>query len=1303
MTSPLFVDGVPIAQAVAARASKLSAATLPISRDAASRFWSTPARGAAGGVREILQITFGGERLVNYVALEVAHFPHRVWPEYLDEDTGAWTRFAIQTPAGAPSTLAEYAVADSFPRRVGLASTPPGGHPQHFGDHHWMSISWRVRARSTRQVRLVLVRIDGAGPVSPSGTAVPYSLGARSVQFGYRINSRADVPRYGDVATYENDFASSTDYLGSRVVFSLYEQGARNVLGETGPERSWRSEPMPVNYAVVCFYADTRAADGQPQVIDRWYVEPTTVGAHCNLYYSNDEPDAHFRASDTALGYPISQAHGTSATVHKFPQDHQPSAIGFSHANPSYIDVDNAFLQFDPTKSWWLGLEIDSWAWGSDGTTYDASPYADRPIVSFGDNVLRAVADLFEFATEHGDLATVAPLPSFTWGSIWKIVAIYNPEPAGDYPAGLTLAYQIGDNPVSQQTTPVAKLTGRPAALRLGGGPDSNDPGLPGLRMRALILKPVAADGASVGAFLAGPQAYVRRAPYEGDDGRTTDDSILRLEPWRSSPTLGSPGIGLFGGVGDRWDDMAWTPVGRDYTLRRGFLQLPPTAAKYWKFEFTQLVPEPYEVFVPITHDVRLFSSTTVAQFAQMSAGPSAAPRAIGPGLPTSLALADVNRYADAVGVLRGLPSTTRHTPTEALVASNPTEAARIEAFGWVWGFQPWHVGGSAPRFITHTTHVYERVTVTRQSRVGYFAGLRHLTAYRLDYLAADDTAQYVDYFDDLNWVEDSAGVELRDGALFALSAAGEAVSKGFGSYRQVRAVQLATQQSDPYQILPDDRFAAESFDDYWATYGDAQVARLGERQVEVVRGWYARTYGALETEPAYATYGGAEGRLYAEVEGALASGVAGGGVQSKPVSPSSGGRLYAAVQVTAGQATTAPVLVQLVSSASGVVLAQEERDLVPGETAKFFVGYTPGATSGTPMPDAAGADPSFEAGTNGAILSGYTGGPAPTVATSALHPTDRGQSLEVSWGTGGRGSVAFALTGLTLGETYRALLDAYVPATAPDVRIEIEESTTGAVRATKDAKMTLEVTWLAESDTHYVLLVDEVPSGAGKKCYVDMLRVERVSRTYAGIEGVKYGVLEGTTYGEHELAALSGDVYVRAAQVAPTQDAFTVSRISLFDDPITWSFSVDDGQTWYDTNEVRNNPQGVLTVPEAGTALRWRARFWRQGAWVSALAVRPWYGGLLGARAGHGGAGVDGPNRSVVDQYPAIERDPMWQQWSQPVPRWWFNPLAAGPTPAPPAVAPTVPALAATYYPPTYGATYQADHYYEATYPATY
>jgi len=44
------------------------------------------------------------------------------------------------------------------------------------------------------------------------------------------------------------------------------------------------------------------------------------------------------------------------------------------------------------------------------------------------------------------------------------------------------------------------------------------------------------------------------------------------------------------------WDDKLWIPIPINYTLRRSFFALPsPTAVKYFKIEFSDLVPVPYQ------------------------------------------------------------------------------------------------------------------------------------------------------------------------------------------------------------------------------------------------------------------------------------------------------------------------------------------------------------------------------------------------------------------------------------------------------------------------------------------------------------------------------------------------------------------------------------------------------------------------------------------------------------------------------------------------------------------------------------
>jgi hypothetical protein len=173
------------------------------------------------------------------------------------------------------------------------------------------------------------------------------------------------------------------------------------------------------------------------------------------------------------------------------------------------------------------------------------------------------------------------------------------------------------------------------------------------------------------------------------------------------------------------------------------------------------------------------------------------------------------------------------------------------------------------------------------------------------------------------------------------------------------------------------------------------------------------------------------------------------------------------------------------------------------------------------------------------------------------------------------------------------------------------------------------------------------------------------------------YGDLDGTTYGQHETQAIQGDVYARLVQHGRFGDSFLVKRLSIFDASLTWEFSNDDGTTWWDGTDVRNNPDGVLHFPTQGSSLRWRLRAFHPRASVSALAIRPWYGGLTAGIPSHSGTYVLGPNRSVVDDYPEVHLDPMWQQSGSPIPAYWY---------AEPKTEPVVPPVVPAPEPPTFG-----------------
>jgi hypothetical protein len=1129
----LYTDRVPLGS-IGATAP---AGTSPVSRAAESRFWSTVPRPAGDPSREVLEVDLAEQRLVNFVSVELPRFPSRAGLEYQDPDTGVWRPLAAVGEAGAVvSAQAAYSISDSLPPVVDRAGAT--GHPQHFGDGHWVPVSWRLRPTLARSVRLVLTRIPGSAPRDPTGAEVAYSLGARNLQVGYRLTSLADAPRYGDVVTSRDDFASSTDLLGSRVTYSLRELPARNALS-SADGAPWRSAPQPVGYAVVNYYLDVRQPDGGGQVVDRIYLDPLTVGPHVNLYYADDEaydPAEHFAASDQALDYPIVTTHGTSATAQRFPPNPTPDSLNFSHVYPSYVDVDNAYLQWDPrTGPWWVGVELRTPYYGADGVTEIVGQDATHPILSFGGCVLRVGDGQVEFT--NGSQSAALPLdPAHGRGALWRAVVGYVPG------RGLRMTYRLGDLPAQSADFPgFGPPPARPGELRLGGYPDSADPGVPGIMLRALVVKVVEPTEDQVAAFVADGQAYVHRAPFVADDDGSTDGSILRLDPPRSN--AGTSSLGIFGGPPDRYSQLEWTPIARDYALRRGYLSFPPTLARFWKLEITNLVAEPYGSFVPIRRSVQVFSSDTVSRFQQVAARSTPDPAAGGPGVTAHNALWQAVPYADAVAALREV-SADQHGPTEALVARSPSEAERVASYGWVWSFQPWHVGAAAPRFVTRTRHVYETITVTHQTKVGFFAGLRRIQPYRVDYLVDDDTEQYLDLLDDLRWVSATSGVEHRDGTLFSVSGLGEFTSTTMASTRDVVAVQFAAQQSEPVQMLPDDDFGAEDFDEHWAAYGDAEV-EASPGSVAVERGWRPRSYGEVEQDAGLGSYGALEGRFYAELQGAQTDGSTSGGVRSAPLVLSSSGRVALAARVASAAGTTAPVVLQLVAEDGDVVLAQEEVPaLAPGASAVILTGYTVGSA----------ADP-------------------------------------LSYG---------------------------------------------------DAQ------------------------AAGS-----------------------YGALEASEYGALESVAVTGRVYLRVGQLAPTSDSFSVQRASIFDEGVVWSFSVDGGATWYDAYGVLNNPDGVLALPEGGTQLRWRARLYRPGAWVSAVAVRPWYEGDAGPQPARVGFSVAGPNRTPGDDYPDVHLDSMWQQSHQPVPRSWYEPVRLADAPV---EAPSPVALYGLTYPQTYGGPEQGE-----------
>jgi hypothetical protein len=141
--------------------------------------------------------------------------------------------------------------------------------------------------------------------------------------------------------------------------------------------------------------------------------------------------------------------------------------------------------------------------------------------------------------------------------------------------------------------------------------------------------------------------------------------------------------------------------------------------------------------------------------------------------------------------------------------------------------------------------------------------------------------------------------------------------------------------------------------------------------------------------------------------------------------------------------------------------------------------------------------------------------------------------------------------------------------------------------------------------------------------------------------------------------------VLARVVQRGPTTDTWDIDTISLFADPIVWSFSNDGGYTWFPAFEIRNNPEGVMVFPEslpilsfsqkAGTYLVWKAVSYRPNSTISSLVIRPWYGGLMSGIDYRAGLVATSPNLMPYDNFGDIHNDARFQVWNNPIPRWWW------------------------------------------------
>lgn len=898
------------------------------------RFWSTPTRPADSTVVEVLQITLANTRMINKIEFDVAIFPQDVYVEYYEEATKAWLPCLLGT--STILTPVHYRCTESIPAVLPQISSITGHlHPQHSFSNHWRHQSFNIRPVETSTIRLLLSRsTQGTPPVSSFGEKVDYSLAIRNLYLGYAIEDLKDVPYKlpNPNSASRGTFASTTDLFGSVVNFQVRVNEAKNVLKPppNTPDSLtsvWKSQPQPIPWAVVNFYVDSRDSNGEAQVLDRFFIEPLYNGPSVNLYYSNSESTAAFRSGSDPLPDTVAIIHNSQGVS----GDVLHSGTSASVGTIAFVDVNNTAIDFDASRTWWIGANLNfKFAHGTQIVTH--------PIFDCGEFVIALTPIGLLVSTVHGDTLSL-PLDPFDPATTLKFAVGYDGE-------SIRIDALVGRVEYHNSMKVSVHLKNSVQTLRFAGyqqlAPQSGDFDLGGfvLKVDNVLTDDLAED------FLEDQDPYVLTNPFMEASDPKSDNALLRYHPsfwttdWRS---------GMVGGAPDRYHDLDWTPVTRDYVLRTGYMFFNPTKAKYWKFEFSNLSPEAYEVYKPITKSVLTFPPGMYVSSKPVDLS-QAAQQQIVPGLSNSYAVNGMTQVLNGrLTVYVGTGGTGKSfTNTSARVLTDAEVRARVGGAYWAWSFIPLHPVRATPCFEQVGKHTYEVVKYQAQSKLAYFVGLRSIQAYRLSYASTDDTPQYTEMFYDTSNLDNTTNWTLSGDHQMTSGSANfaELRSKPMASNRVITAIQFAAQQSEPTQLLPDDDFT-DPAQASWSRVGDAVISLTPTE--DQLLGSSARIDRSLppqlwsDVEGRYATWGAilTESATWDMVREGTNTPSDSGGITSAAYTAPAGGRIYAAARCTAPADLTSPLYVQIVDESTGFVVSEAAATVQANGIAEWYTGFT--------------------------------------------------------------------------------------------------------------------------------------------------------------------------------------------------------------------------------------------------------------------------------------------------------------------------------------------------------------------------
>lgn len=976
--SDLYFDGVPVSEVVAAIQSDSS-----YQSGTSSAFWSTDPRYQDDPTYEIIEFRMTSSHVCNMISFDVAHFPHTVLIQYFDEDGNTWVDVNSQSILDSnPSILPDN---DSY---LYLKD-----HPQHTADN-WYNMSMHIGPYAFQRIRIVLQRSAGSPPViqqlSPYADAdgnlqvqnliQPYNLGLRNFKVGYSASSTDDLP-----TDLEGPIDSTTDILGNQVIYTLYEEPANGPLQST--PTTWRCAPQPVNNAVVNYVVDTRDSYGNAQTIDTIFIDPTHVGVHATLYYSNDNPNPNqgeYEANDTPLVPPLSVISG-SVLPNAFGSLQFPTVAG----SEGSIIVENSAVGFNPNQPWWFGITFQANYIPTTGIIpitdflgtavyydVDIQSFVISPSVASGPDEYDADTALYDEASYSNSVAFPCPLPL---NGVVALVVGYQPPTSTYVYDNWTLAFQVnGSDVVTDNYDAVMSPLELLGPNILIGGIDQNPNQPPnylsGMVLNNFTLKTEILTSDVITEFMLDPQSFCYKGEYNSSVTESnTYNAVLRFDPSFVSTT--NP-TGLEGGPLYYFPSINWSPIPGDFILAQGYIALQPIQAKYLKFEMTNLAAEIYEGFLPIISTVQTFSANT----ASTSLSP-ATPGSLGSSPDGTTTLLNLNlgeslypNSSTPNSPPTGQANTLTTSPTEVTVLTDPSTATQIAQVTPQYSYADYHQGQIAPRFTTTGVPNYIQSTVSATTKVAFFCGFNKLQFSRTNIAASQDSRIYTEFFLDTVDIASMGIWSMQNGAIISPQPnnsdlpASSVQSNTYFSEHDVQGIQFAAQQSDPVEVIADDNFTSTvlqtidwTAEENWHVVGDVtpdeivyennQVTISRNTAVAPARPIYWDDNGTLVAADGTSPHGDINPPVD-PVLGAIPSGnlettqyIGYGGLQSAPFLLSQAGRAWVALRIIPVTQITNPWYLQLTDVTSGNIIWQSEvPNLATGQITEYFDFFDIGA-----------------------------------------------------------------------------------------------------------------------------------------------------------------------------------------------------------------------------------------------------------------------------------------------------------------------------------------------------------------------